>query len=579
MAPAIVRGNTQVVLEGRGTVTIRPSDHIATGGEGSIYRVGDSVVKMYLDPKEMRQKGIPDKLKILSGFNHSYVVSPRGLVFSLAGDPVGFYMPYVDGDPLSRVFTNEFWQKEGFTNQNASTLVDRMRQVVDFAHSQNALLVDANELNWFASRRKSEPEPHVVDVDSWALGRWPASVIMPSIRDWHAKTFDHKTDWFSWGVVTFQIYTGLHPYKGTLDGFDRGNLEGRMKAGASVFSSGVRLNRAVRDFSAIPAPLLSWYEATFQKGERQRPPSPFDTGLTVPLAAKVMRTVTTSKSGVLVFEKLLSRPNDSVVRLFHCGVVLLASGALVDVATKRQISTASSRACEVVKVDDGWLVADLMNQQTIFQYVEEGSLKLTLLDLSLKARSVLRYENRLFAVTENGLTEVKMHLLGKPIVSVGKTWGVMTNSTRWFNGCGVQDAMGATFVVVPFSDSSLILVRVAELDGLRVVAGSAGNRFVSVVCLDRAGEYQKFDLFFGGDYKSHRISKEKADGPELNVAILPKGVCATIVEDGQMKIFVPSNGQVNQIDDRTIATDMSLSNWGDRVTYILNGDLWSLRMK
>ena len=108
-----------VALEGRGTVTLRPSDHIATGGEGSIYRVGDSVVKIYLDPAKMRQRGLPEKIRKLAGFKHRYIVAPTGLALS-SGEVVGYYMPHVEDPPaaypLSIVFTNDFYKREGLGN-------------------------------------------------------------------------------------------------------------------------------------------------------------------------------------------------------------------------------------------------------------------------------------------------------------------------------------------------------------------------------------------------------------------------------------------------------------------------------
>jgi hypothetical protein len=574
-----MNGNIQVVLEGKGPVTLRDSNYVATGGEGIIYKVSDLVVKIYHKPLAARQRGMPDKIRLLSALKHPYINSPIGLVNTETGDTIGHYLQYVDGHPLSRVFTNDFWQREKFANKHASTLVDRMRKVIFFAHQNKAVLVDANELNWFALFAGSDPEPRVIDVDSWAIGRWPATVIMPSIRDWHSKTFDEQTDWFAWGIVTFQIYTGIHPYKGTLDGFDRGDLIGRMKANASVFTAGVRLNRAVRDFSNVPGPLLNWYESTFQKGERVQPPSPFDTGITAPQAARIMRSVTTGRSGTLVFEKLLKITGDTVVRTFHCGTVLFSSGKLIDLATRRQIGETQSRSCEVVKVSDGWLVAEIKNHETNFEYIEEGSLKSEKLSLKISGYRLLGYENRLFVVTENGLTEVKVHLLGKPIASVGQTWGVMVNSTRWFQGLGVMGAMGAKYAVTPFGESSVAQVRIRELDSMEVVMAKSGNRFVSLVGIKKDGNYQKIEIAFERDYKSYKIWKGDTDSPELNLAILPKGVCATIVRDGELDIFVPTNGQITKVLDKEIATDMFLSNWGDKVIYIQDGALWSLRMK
>lgn len=573
--------NIQVVLEGKGPVTLPDSNYVATGGEGTIYKISDSVVKIYHKPEEARQRGMPDKIRLLAALKHPYVSSPTGLVTKPTGDPIGHYLPYVDGHPLSRVFTNDFWQHEGFENKHASTLVDRMRDVYSFAHQNKATLVDANELNWFALFSSRDPEPRIIDVDSWAIGRWPATVIMPSIRDWHSKTFDERTDWFAWGIVTFQIYTGLHPYKGTLDGFDRGNLEGRMKANASVFTQGVRLNRAVRDFSNIPSPLLNWYEATFQKGERNNPPSPFDTGITTPKAARTMRAITTGRTGLLVFDKIFSSIGDPAVRIFHCGVVLLSSGKLIDLTTKQQIGEIQSRGCEVVKVGNGWLIADIRKREVHLEYVDERTFKSEEPELKINGYQLVSYENRLFVVMDNGLTEVVLKMFKKPVASLGENWGAMLNSTKWFSGVGVMDAMGAKFVITPFGQDSGIQTRVRELDGIKVVTAKAGNRFVSLIGLDKSGTYRKVEITFERDYKSHRVWMGDTDGPELNLAILPKGVCATIIKDGELDIFVPTNtqGQITRVEDKEIGTDMFLSNWGDRVMYIQDGAVWSLRMK
>ncbi|MFZ8499081.1 hypothetical protein ACO1NC_13805, partial [Staphylococcus aureus] len=84
-----------------------------------------------------------------------------------------------------------------------------------------------------------------------------------------------------------------------------------MKDGVSVFAPGVRLNRAVRDFSCIPGALLGWYEATFQRGERTQPPSPYDKAISAAPAARVARRITTA-SGSLAYDKLRSVAGDPV---------------------------------------------------------------------------------------------------------------------------------------------------------------------------------------------------------------------------------------------------------------------------
>jgi hypothetical protein len=156
----------------------------------------------------------------------------------------------------------------------------------------------------------------------------------------------------------------------------------------------------------------------------------------------------------------------------------------------------------------------------------------------------------------------------------------MLHSTKWFQGVGVMDAMGAKYVITPFGEESVVQERIRELDQLRTVTAKSGNRFISLIGVDRSGVYHKVEITFDRDYKSHKVWVAETDGPELNLAILPKVVCATIVKDGELDIFVPvKNQDINRVEDKGIGTDMILSNWEDRVVYIQNGAVWSLRMK
>jgi hypothetical protein len=568
--------NIEVELQGKGLAILRPSDHVATGGEGSIYRIGDSVVKLYLDPAKMRQRGTPDKINLLTQFKHPYIVAPSGLA-TAKKEVVGFYMPFVEnGHPMARVFTNEFWQKQGFDSQNAITLTAKMRDVVAYAHDHNpkALLVDHNELNWFVLLNGTV-EPRIVDVDSWSLGKWTPTVIMPSIRDHHSKNFNEFTDWFSWGIVTFQIYTGIHPYKGTLDGFNKFDFEARMKANASVFSKGIRLNAAVRNFSTIPKNLLDWYEATFQNQERTKPPSPLD-GTATPKAALKQRTVLTG-TGKLVFTKLLDI-TESVIRTFPCGVVLTQTKNLYDLRSKKNIGKCKSKDCEVIQVEDGWLIADWDKKVPEYKYIDDRYYKEQPLSLNLATSRYFRAQNRLFVVMDQGISELKIQMFGKPILAAGKLWNLMINSTSWFEGIAIQDIMGAKFITLPFGNDAVLSERIKEIDSVKIINAKACGRFVALIGLDKTGNYRKIELTFSSDFTKYTIWEGQADGPELNMAILPKGVSCSIPQDGELNIFVPTSGVLSKIPDKYLDSAMVLSNWGDVVIYIDNGSIWSVKM-
>lgn len=568
-----------VVLEGKGQLSLPASAHVATGGEGSIFRIGDTGIKLYLDPDRIRRESLSEKVKLLSALRHPFIVSPQGLVTSTAGMPLGFYMTFAEGTPLPQLFTNDFRKQVGFTDTDASALVNGMRDGVRFVHDHRAIMVDGNELNYLAALSKRKPpEPRFLDVDAWTIGRWKSSAIMLSIRDWHTKGFSELTDWFSWGIVTFQLYTGIHPYKGRLDGFDFGDFESRMKANASVFRKGVRLNNAVRGFACIPNGLRGWYEAVFEKGERVMPPSPFDMAQQVPTAAKVMKVVVKQR-GVLVFEKLVEQHGDLALRIFPCGVALFASGSLFELKSRRLLGMTDPSTTEVARVEDGWLVMNRVNGMIHAHYVDYTMWNTIELTLPVQGERIVRYGNRIFVVTDHGLTEVMLKLFGKPILAVGQTWGVVPLSTRWFDGCGIQDALGATYVIAPYGDNTCAHIRTRELDGLRPIAAKAGNRFLAVIALDKVGNYRKLEFAMNKGYDSYSLWEGKTDSPELNMTILDRGVAVTIVEDGRLVIFVPSTGAKTEVADANITTDMTLCGNGGTVAYTQGDAVWSVKMK
>ncbi len=570
-----------VILIGRGPVTLRDDRYLGAGGEGAAYQVGsDTVVKLFKDPYKMLSEDMAGKIDLLSAIKHPWIASPQGIVTDGRNRPIGYYMPLAKGGALPLFFTNDHRQQVGFTDKDASELVERMRQVVQVAHDHQAVMVDANEYGWLVTHTAHDkPEPHVVDVDSWQVGRWKASVIMLSIRDYHTQGFTELSDWFSWAVVTFQLYSGLHPYKGSLDGYARNDFTARMKANASVFAPGVRFNSAVRDFNCIPPKLLGWYERTFQNGERSVAPSPFDTSVAVAPKIQILRATTNQVSGLLVFDRLYQAPPaDPIIRVFECGVALLKSLRLVNLETKLKIGEAETADCEVVRVSSGWLIAERINSHIKSWYADTQG-KRTDLSLVLAATGFVRFRDRLFVVTERGLTELSLKMFGKPVLTVGQTWQAVMSAVQFFEGCGIQDALGATYLLLPHGDDMLSYTRMRELDGLKVVNARAAEGFVTIIAADNQGSLSKIEITFPRDYESYQIWSTDVDTVELNVVTLPHGVCATTKQDGELVVFVPRNGMVNKFQDKTILVAEKLASWANKVVLIRNGDLWHVSVK
>jgi hypothetical protein len=573
------QSNQKVLLDGGNQIVLRQEHYLVTGGEASLYRVGGIIIKIYTDETKMRRDHMDDKIRLLMKLNHPYIVAPLGLVYADGGNSIGYYMNYVQGEPFSRVFTNAFWQRNKFTVANVSKLVEKMRDLMIYVHSQGFSMVDPNEMNWLmVSNGKGNPEPRIIDVDSWSNARWPAKVIMPSIRDWHSKDFGEMSDWFAWGVVTFQLYTGIHPYKGTLVNYKMSDLEQRMKDNASVFSGGVRLNRAVRDFSKIPAVLLQWYEEVFQNGNRSIPPSPFATAVKPRSSVQSPMSISPS-TGALRLDKILSVRGDELIKGFFCGVALSQSGTLYEIFSGRKIGKASSSLVEIVQFASGWLKVDVENGELIFSYIDRTSLAEIALNFHLKQGACVSFENRLFVLSSGLLAEVSLRFLSKPILFVKNNWQVLESATEMMFTCFVENVMGAKYLLIPFDESSLAHLRVRELDSVRVIQARHGNRFVALTVLDKRGDYYSVELVLSADCTSYSWKQELVDSPELNIVVLPKRVCAKITEDSFLEIFVPGTDVCRKLEDSNISGLMSLFNVGDKVCCLWHNELYSLTMK
>jgi hypothetical protein len=581
--------NISVKLDGKNPLILRPADYITTGGEASIYRVKSLVIKIFTDRDKMVQNRYDDKISLLaSNFKHPYIISPQGLVKDTTNHSIGYYMPFADGEPYSRVFTTAFRQRTGFSDKDALSLVEKMRDVVDFAHTNNALLVDANELNWLMVKNK-EAEPRVLDVDSWQIGnKWPASVIMPSIRDYHSSAFNEFTDWFSWGVVTFQLFTGIHPYKGRLDGYKPSEMELRMRDNASVFHPGINLNQNVKDFSCIPSTLYDWYHSVFEEGTRIPPPTSFTTIVQKAPVNRIFRHTVTA-TGSLKYDKLFDGGNDPIVQFYPCGLALRKSGHILDLNTKKDMFNYNIGVYnrEIIRVGDGYLVVEENKGQNIpgtnynskenllYYHIDERNYTITPLSLSSNATKFFRASNRLFIV-DNGLCELSMFNFEHPLLTKGTIWNILPLATEFYNNVAVQNYLGSKFFVLPIGDKGCLTIRVPELDNIQIVSATAGYRFVAVVGLDSSGLYKRLEFVFDKDHKTYTRTILDADNSDINSVVLPNGVTASIYHDGELVICVPAQGVVKKIADRMIDTQIQLDQLGNKVVYIRDGNLWQV---
>lgn len=586
MASSLIK----VVMPGKGEVTLRPTDHLATGGEGAVYLKNNTIFKLFLNPARAQANGMADKIKLLSQIRHPFIVSPIDVLYDGQHQMVGYYMAQADGVTLMKTFTNGWRDLNSFTGAQSVKLVENMREAVKAAHALKAVIVDGNETNYLVSG----VEPRIIDVDSWQIGKHPATAIMPSIQDYHCKTHGENTDWFAWGIVSFQVFTGIHPYKGTHPGFKKGDLEARMRANASVFDKQVRLNSAVREFSCIPKPLLDWYEGVFSSGERSSPPSAVMTQAPAALTKKVR--IRQTASGSVRHDRVLGF-NGKIRHVSANGIAFYDEGQVIkayDLVRKQQIPSLTSAEIEQLFANQ----AGLVRYADAFVYVarHESSLQGRVVPgerdpqpaqpltnvLPLSVTKLIVIGNRLFGLnpqSDNGLVELELTAMGtKTALTVRNSWPVNVQSTRFYDGFGVMDCLGVPFLVIPEKET-LIIQRAGALAGYKIINGfSRGSAYVWVHGVNRTdGQIRRLEMRSNGkDFEM--VNSEVVDESEMDIAVSSKGIAVGISEDGVVTVLNTSGTAGKQVKDPSVNKEMRLFALPDGIFYYQDNDVFKISL-
>lgn len=571
----------RVLVKGRGTVDLHQGDFVASGGEASIYRKGDRSFKIYTDPNRVVPAG---KLQELGRITDPLVIKPEAAVFDEHGKKaVGYTMRFVDDVwSLCQLFPRAFRDRNGLTPDLALKLTTGMQKTVSAIHQAGVLCVDMNEMNNLV--RTDFSEVYFIDVDSYQTRSYPATAIMDSVRDWHVHNNDwtELSDWFSFAVITFQLMTGIHPYKGRHDSVK--GFEARCRANLSVFNPAVRVPHAALDPKAvIPDGFRAWYKAVLEDGKRVPPPKDYRAPLIV---VPVVRAL--AGSGHFVIDEVFVAPKDTI-RVFsesHGRLAVRGAQRCFFDFTGQKIATRGpeSRPGAVLAWTPkmNWPVQVFVDKEGHLA-VQDIPSKATF-QMAAKADAVMSYDGRAYVKSGRNILEVHLHESRPDLMpSTQVVSNVLPHATKLYEGVAVQDLLGSTFVSLFPRSGACYQARIAELDPYRIVDAKFDSGVLMVLCATRKGQYDRLVFRFDTDnYVTYDVRKVEDVTPTgLNFVVLDSGVVLCVTEDEKVELTSARRGSssLKLIDDPAIGGDMRLVKLGGRGGFVRGNKVFNMRMK
>lgn len=557
-------------VRGKKSVKLDQSNFIAKGGEGKIFVVGSTAYKIYEDRKKM----IPEaKIQELQTLSRPNILKPLDIILDRKNNHVGFTMNLVNNTiPICQIFTNTFRTNNTLTADIINELVENIRETTQFIHSSKCLVVDGNELNYLVVDGKFTVA-YFIDVNSYQTPSFPATAIMPSIRDWATKGFSVITDWYSFAIIACQLFIGIHPYKGKHPKYKKGDMQKRVVDHISIFNSKVRIPRSVRDFGHIPRNYMDWFINLFEKGKRTLPPT---TGGALGEIKEKIIVIHSTDNFEIIFLKEFDEPIVSHQNIFGKEITRTQNKLHID----QDIHDVSSGAQIIFTPKD---------LNTIFVKVDKGifevrPLKGQVTKPHIKAYELAVFDNHIFLRNQGDLHELSFMEVGnyKSIASVRITWKISPYASQIFDRVIFQSILGIpylTFFPNPSSTTQLSMhnIHVPELDGYRILDA----KYELGVCMVLGHKNNSYDklIFKFHDYEKYtcRVIND-IDDHLVNFVTLDNGIVISISVD-TMEVFSITSTTIKSIKDPDIDSDMKLCKRGTSLRFFRDNKLYSIKMK
>ena len=557
----------RVFTDDGGTLTLGPADFVALGAQGSVYARDGVAYKIYHDAADMVPE---DKLMRLAALGDPEVLGPTGLLRDDGGQAVGYTMVFEPRTyPLCRLYPRAFRARHGLTVEACTHLVYAMAATLERLHVQGCLVVDLNPFNILVDA--GFDRAYFIDADSYQVPGHAATALMETVRDPHAPPglFSVGTDWFAFAVTTFQLFTGVHPYRGKHPTLT--TLDARMQADVSVFDPAVVQPPAASPVSEIPARLRRWYREVFEA--RVRTPPPLDPGradIIVPHQIGAGATVQ-----IKVTDRFQS-PVRTVASRDGRTVVVTEDGVYLD---GKRVGRAP-RGAAFVGFSDRRGVPVIAALEPTGLWLWDAHHQETLA-FGLAIDALCEAEGRLYGRAGRNLVELRLVEAGPALVVAPQVVAhVAEHATRLYEGVAIQSLLGATHATV-LGARGCHTLHLPELDGAHILDARYDTGVLMVLTRTRADCARwvfRFDPATGR-YDARETSM--ADPEALDFVVLDTGVCVALRGDGGLELFARRVGAqtAKRLTDDALDGDLRLVARGAALGFVRGREVGTLRMR
>ena len=557
-------------VPGKGEVTLGKSDFIAQGGQGSVYVRNSVAYKIFTDPQSM----IPvQKLNELASLSEPNIIRPLDLLLDHRNNPVGYTMRYVAGAySLCQLFPRAFRDRNNLTPALVLKLVNQLQTGIEHIHNHGILIVDLNEMNFLTSR--TFDEIYFIDVDSYHTPSFPAKVLMESVRDRHAARFTEESDWFSFAVVSFQMFVGIHPFKGSYPALQgctdkAGMLDARMRANVSVLHTGVSVPASCLPFDSIPKAFYDWYWAVFEEGKRLAPPTH-----AVPSAVTTFQTRRGIESIHFEISELPEYDSD-IIRIdgpITTTITRIYNGSRTSFPSpQNSISLVSPRLGHMI-------VAYHQNGTVLFQDLTA----VKDIETNLEATGFMQSGGRFYVQQRDSLLEITFtEIAGQLLLSSTVVANLNRHSTQLFDGILFQSLLGASFASVIPSPGTCYQIRLPELDRYRIIDARL-EKGVLIVIGNNGGIYDRLIFRFSKAFDSYdlRVSTD-VTLTGINFTVLDNGTVLHLTDNDELEVFAGAKGSAAAriLVDKALAGGIKLFHKGNQALFARGNRLYAFTMR